>query len=91
MRELSAQELALAIAIIVSHRRTRMNRRKRLQTAYIDDCLSVLENPAFNPNIRRFVDVDHKDQESRRVKLCADTRELYESMEPLIRAMTREA
>lgn len=91
MRELSAQELALAIAIVVSHRRTRLSRRKRLQTAYIDDCLSVLDSPAFNPNIRRFISADHKDEEARRVRVCEDTRELYESMEPLIRAMTREA
>lgn len=91
MRELSAQELALAIAIVVSHQRTRKSRRKRLQSAYIDDCLAVLENPAFNPNVRRFTSSDRIEEEARRVRLCEETRELYESMEPLIRALTRES
>lgn len=91
MRELNAQELALAIAIVVSHRRTRMSRRKRLQTAYIDDCLQILDRPALNPKVMRLCSDVEGPKEVRRVQLCEETRELYESMEPLIRALTREA
>jgi hypothetical protein len=86
-RELSANELALAIAIAVSHRRTRMTRHRRAQTAYIDDCFEMLEKPALNPKVRRFADGVVRIADAKRARLCGETREMYEAMEPVIRAL----
>lgn len=90
MRDLTAQEFALAIAIAVSARRTRMPRQRRAQTAYIDDCFAILDMPALSPKVRRFSAGVVRLEDAKRARLCEETREIYESMEPVIRSLMRD-
>lgn len=87
--ELTPQEFALAIAIFVSQRRTRMHRRRRLQTSYLDDVFAVLDSPAVNPKVRRLVDGNVRLEDLKRRRLCEETRAIYELMEPVIEELSR--
>lgn len=90
MRELSAQEFALAIAISVSQHRTGLTREERARTEYVDDCLTLLESPTLNPNIRLLGTGVSRLNDAKRARLCEETREIYEAMAPVIRLLMRE-
>lgn len=91
MRDLTAQEFALAIAIAVSARRTRMPRDRRLRSTYLDDCFAILDLRELNPKLRRFTAsgiVRLKD--AKRARLCEETRAIYEAIAPVVRELTEE-
>lgn len=91
MRELKPQEFALAIAIVVSHRRTCISRRQRTRTAYIDDCLSILDLQDLNPKIRKFTTSGIvRARDVKKVRLCEETRAIYEAIAPVVRELTAE-
>lgn len=90
MRELSAQEFALAIAISVSQHRTGMTREERARTEYVDDCLKLLDSPTLNPNIRLLGKGISRINDAKRARLCEETRDMYEAMAPVIRLLMQE-
>lgn len=91
MCEVASLRFALAIAIAVSDHRTRLSRHRRAKTEYIDDCLALLDDPSLNPKIMRLSGADTRLAEAQHRKLCEETRALFESMEPVVRALVSRA
>jgi hypothetical protein len=64
-----------------------MPRRKRLQSSYFEDCIAVLERPALDPKVRRFGGAVVQIEDAKRAKIAAEVREIFDLMEPVIRAL----
>lgn len=86
-RELSVQGFALAIAIVVSARRTRMHRRERLKTAYVDNCIELLREGPLSPTLIRYRPGGIDPTEAERRRLCAETLAYFEAIAPIVRAI----
>jgi hypothetical protein len=87
MSELSAQEFALAIVIAVADRRKRLRRREQRDSAFIDGCIEMLDDNTFSPQLIRYRPDGWDPTDARRRQLCADTRELFERVAPVVRVL----
>lgn len=83
---LNADRLLLAVVLAVATRREGTKRKHRAGTL-LEDCLSVLGNPAFCPNLYRFRAPSVDQNEAERLKMLGEAHAVMERIVPLARAV----
>lgn len=86
---LNADRLLLAIVLAVASRRERRKRKDREGTL-LDECLSVLAEPTFCPNVYRFRPGSADPSDAERRRMIGEAQATMERITPLVRALARE-